>query len=323
MADWFVEEGIAEHRAVRIEGERIVEARVHWPDRLNAGSVVDAKLLARSGPARGTAVAASSEEILVDRLPQEASEGAIIRLRITRSALDGPGRLKRAQGRPDASDHASPTLADMLRATGATVKVVRRFPVAGWEDIAADALHGEIGFPGGALLLAPTPAMTTIDIDGDLPPRQLALAAVPALVDALRRLDIDGSVAIDFPTLSEKVDRRAVDTTLAAALGDWPHERTAMNGFGLVQIVSRLERPSLLQLATWRRGAFVWRALLRRAENLEGAGLVELAIHPRLEAEIAPSHLTELERRSGKRVRVRKVATLAYEAPNAQLVPDD
>ena len=323
MADWFVEEGIAEHRAVRIEGERIVEARTLRLDRLNAGSVVDAKLVVRSGRARGTALAANGEEVLVDRLPREASEGASIRLRIMRSALDGPGRLKRAHARSDPSEPVSPSLADTMRTAGTSVAIVRRFPVAGWEEIVADALQGEIAFPGGALLLAPTPAMTTVDIDAALPARNLALAAVPALADTLRRMDIGGSVAVDFPTLADKADRRAVDAALAEALGDWPHERTAMNGFGLVQIVSRLERPSLVQLASWRRGGVVWRSLLRRAETLEGAGVVELSINPRLEAEIMPDHLAELERRSGKRVRVRKVATLAYEAPNAQLVPDD
>jgi hypothetical protein len=323
LADWFVEEGIAEHRAVQVLNGRIVAAQVHWPERQIAGAVVEAKLVSRAGATRGTAVTASGEEILVDRLPREASEGATMGLRITRAALDGPGRLKRAQARPEASEPTAPSLADTLRAAGASVTIVRRFPLEGWAEIVADALHGEIAFPGGALLLTPTPAMTTVDIDGDLPPRQLALAAVPALADALRRLDIGGSVAIDFPTLSDKADRRAVDAALAEALGDWPHERTAMNGFGLVQIVSRLERLSLVQLASWRLGGFVWRSLLRRAETLEGAGTVELSISPRLEAEIAPAHLNELERRSGKRVRVRKVATLAYEAPNAQLVSDD
>lgn len=300
-----------------------MEARVHRPGKLIAGAVIEAKLVARSGPSRGTARAQGGEEVLIDRLPRDASEGASIRLRITRAALEGPGRLKRAQGRPDGSELVQPTMAETLRANGADVAIVRRFPADGWDEIVGDALHGEIAFAGGALLLSPTPAMTTIDIDGELPPRQLALAAVPVLAQTVARFDLSGSVVIDFPTLADKADRRALDAAIGEALGDRPHERTAINGFGLVQIVSRLERPSLLHLATWRRDAFIWRGLLRRAELLEGPGILELAINPALEAAVSPSHLSELERRTGKRVRVRKVATLANDTPHAQLVSDD
>lgn len=317
MADWLIEEGIAEHRAVRMDGDRIAEARVEWPGRLAAGWVIEAKLIARSaGSARGTAIAANGEDVLVDRLPKSANEGAPLRLVITRAALDGPGRFKRAQGRPTDEPLAQPSLAERL----GSARIVRRLSGDDWDMLMDEALSGEIGFAGGTLLCVPTPALITIDIDGDLPPRALALAAVPAIADTARRFDLGGSLAVDFPTLAEKADRRAVDEALGEALADWPHERTAMNGFGLVQIVSRLERPSLLHLASWQRLGLVWRRLLRRAETLEGAGHIELSVHPALEHAIAPAHLAELERRTGKRVRLRHTAGLALEAPHAQLV---
>ena len=316
MADWLVEEGIGEHRAVRIENDRIVEARVEWPGRLAAGWVVDAKLAARAaGSGRGTALADTGEQILVDRLPREASGGSILRLTVTRAALHGPGRLKRAQGRPSDAALARPSLAARLGAT-----IVRRFPGEAWGELVDEALSGEIAFDGGSLLFAPTAAMTTVDIDGGLAPRALALAAVPELAHAVRRFDLGGSIAVDFPTLADKADRRAVDAALGAALAGWAHERTAMNGFGLVQLVGRLERPSLLHLATWQRLALVWRRLLRRAEHLEGSGPIELAIHPSIEHVVEPAHLAELERRTGVSVRVRTIATLAPEAPHAQRV---
>lgn len=323
-ADWLVEEGIAEHRAVRLDGDRIAEARVAWPGRLAAGWVVEAKLVSRvGGSARGTAMTVSGEEILVDRLPKVASEGAPVRLIVTRAALDGPGRFKRAQGRPSDAPLARPALADRLRAQGAPMRVVRRFPAGAWEELIDDALTGEVAFAGGMLLFTPTPAMTTVDVDGSLPPRALALAAIPELARGLGRFDLGGSVAVDFPTLPNRGDRRAVDEAIGAALADWPHERTAMNGFGLVQIVARLERPSLLHLAAWQRLALVWRQLLRRAELLEGPGTLELSIHPSLERVIEPAHLAALERRAGAGVKLRKVATLLPDAPQAQRVPDD
>ena len=323
MADWLVEEGIAEHRAMLIEGDRIIEARIEHSGQLAVGWVVEARLVKRAGgSARGTALADNGEEVLVAQLPRDAREGATLRLRITRAALAGPGRLKRAQGRPTDAPPAQPGLADRLATEGHRVSAVRRPTAAGWDDVIDDALVEEIAFDGGSLLLAPTAAMTTIDIDGHLPPRALALAAIPALADSLRRLDIGGSVAIDFPTLADKADRRAIDAELGEALADWPHERTAMNGFGLVQIVSRLERASILQLAAWQRPALVWHRLLRRAEGLAGSGIIELSVNSSLERIIDPAHLAALERRTGRRVRICKVATILADAPHAQLVSD-
>lgn len=324
MDEWLVEEGVAEHRAVTFKAGRIAAARVEWPGSVAAGWVVDARLASRTaGSSRGTAITASGEEILVDRLPRVASEGTTIRLAIVRAAIIGPGRLKRAQGRPTEANLAQPTLAEQLRSTGAAVRVVRRFEGHDWDELIDEALAAETQFPGGTLLFAPTAAMTAVDIDGDLTPEALASAAVPAIAAALPRFDLAGSIAVDFPTLPAKEARRRVDGALEQALAAWPHERTAMNGFGLVQLVARLERPSLLHLASWQRAGLVWRRLLRRAEGLEGPGSIQLAISPRLEPAIPPAHIAELERRSGKRVEVNTVATLALDAPHAQLVNDD
>lgn len=321
MPDWLVEEGIGEHRAARIERGRIAAARIAWTDRVQAGSVVTARLIARTaGSPRGTARTDDGEEVVVDRLPRETSEGAPLTVEITRAACDGPGRMKRAQGRLSEAAPRRVTLADSLQASGTTVTRVRRFPGTEWEELIGEALAGEIAFSGGSLLLAPTPAMTTIDIDGTLAPRALALTAVPAIAAALPRLAIGGSIGIDFPTLARKDDRRVVDGALADALTDWPHERTAMNGFGLVQIVARSDGPSLLQLAAWQRPSFVWRQLLRRAEHLEGPGVIELAIAPSLRPAADPAHCAALERRSGRAVRLRIESGLDPDAPHAQLV---
>lgn len=322
MAEWLVEEGIAEQRAVRLDGDIIVEALVEWPGKVATGWVVEASLISRAaGSSRGTAKTANGEEILVDRLPKDAGEGSPLRVGITRAAIEGPGRLKRAQARPSDGPLAQPNLFDRLIAAGNDARVVRQFPGNDWDTLIDEALSGEVAFAGGSLLFAPTPAMTTIDIDGDLQPRALAQAAVPALATALRRLGLAGSMVVDFPTLPDKADRRAVDAALAEVLADWPHERTAMNGFGLVQIVTRLERPSLLHRACWQRAGLVGRRLLRRAESLIGAGSIELAFHPALESTFTADRLLELERRAGRSVRLRASDGLALDAPHAQLVP--
>lgn len=323
MAEWLVEEGIGEHRAIRLEGDRIVAARVDWPGELAVGLVEDAVLVSRAaGSARGTARFAGGEEALVDKLPPSASEGARIRLEVTRPALGERGRRKLARARPtDAAPRPAPALAEALRAEGHEVRIVREFPAGDGAELAAEAFAAEVTFPGGSLQFSPTPAMLLIDVDGTLAPRALALAAVAPLVEALRRFDVGGSIGIDFPTLAAKEDRRAVDEALAAGLADWPHERTAMNGFGFVQLVARLERPSLLHRAAFQRAGMAARALLRRAERLQGAGAVLLSGHPALEAQLKPEWLAELARRTGREVRWEARPALALEAPQAQLVP--
>lgn len=320
---WYVEEGIGEHRAIRLDGDRIAEARLQWLDELAAGQVEDAVLVARAaGSRRGTARFASGEEALVDKLPSSAGEGAPMRLEVTRPALGERGRRKLARARPtDEATRPAPGLAERLRAEGHEVRVVREFPAGDSAELAAEAFAGEVPFPGGTLQFSPTPAMLLIDVDGALAPRALALAAVAPLAEALRRFDATGSIGIDFPTLADKADRRAVDEALAAALAGWPHERTAMNGFGFVQLVARLERPSLLHRAAFQRAGMAARALLRRAELLEGAGAVLLSGHPALEAQLTPEWLAELARRTGREVRWQARPTLAIEAPQAQLVP--
>jgi hypothetical protein len=319
--EWLIEEGIGEHRAILVQGGAIVAARLDWPGALAAGQVEDAVLIARTaGSPRGTLRFAGGEEALVDQLPREASEGARLRARVTRVAMAETGRLKRAQARPTKEPlRQAPTLAERLRDEGARARVVRRF-AEDWEELFAEAWSGEVAFAGGGLIASPTPAMTLIDIDGAMALRALALAAIPALAATIARFDLAGAIGIDFPSLPEKADRRAVDAALAAALDPWPHERTAMNGFGFVQIVARLERPSLLQRIAGDRPGAAARLLLRRAERLDGAGDVLLAAHPAVLAAIPAAWKDALARRAGKPLRWRPDPALALDAGHAQLV---
>jgi hypothetical protein len=310
---WLIEEGIGETRSLLVEGDRVLAARLAWPGELVAGSTVSGQLVTKyKGTRRGVVRLDDTREVLVDHLPPELTEGAPLAVTITRAALAERGRFKRAQGRVGAP------AAQPAERHG---KVVPRFPAGLWDNVWHAASSGSIAFSGGEILVSVTPAMTVIDIDGSVAPRDLALAAIPAIAQALMWFDLGGNIAIDFPTLTAKADRRAVDEALGAALADWPHERTAMNGFGLVQLVARLEGPSLLHRFATARVGLCARYALRQGELAQGTGrTLLLTVHPALKAKLKPEWLTELARRTGRTVRVEANPALALETPSAQII---
>lgn len=318
MPEWLVEDGIGERRALLVETGEAVAAKLLWPGELRAGDVVTARLVAkRAGKARGTARTADGREVLVDQLPWGVTEGTALSLLITRAAIAERGRLKHAQGRVVdgvPKNQAAPW-------PSADARVVRRFPAGLWEEAWHAASSGSVEFAGGEVLCTVTPAMTVIDVDGEGPPRDLALAAMPAIARALRLFDLGGNIGIDFPSIEAKADRRAVDEALAAALTDFPHERTAMNGFGFAQIVARLEGPSLLHRFAASRTGMCARNALRVAERAEGTGRsLELRVHPALRAKLKGEWLGELARRTGREVRIETDPGLALEGPSAQVL---
>ena len=97
-----------------------------------------------------------------------------------------------------------------------------------------------------------------------------------------------------------------------------------MNGFGFVQVVSRLTRVSLLHRAQLQPAESAARWLLRRGEVAAEAGIaggaVALACHPLVADRLRPDWLAELARRTGRDVRVMPDTRLAIGAPHAQII---
>ena len=102
--------------------------------------------------------------------------------------------------------------------------------------------------------------MTLIDVDGWLEPEALAVRGATEAARAIRRLDIGGSIGIDLPTTDGKAARQDAAEAIDAVLPK-PFERTAVNGFGFVQVVRRRARASLIELAR-DRASFEARALI-------------------------------------------------------------
>ena len=264
MPEWIVEDGIGETRAALVEADgEIVEARVRREGITPAGTVVEAKLVA---VAPRVTVEAGGEQFLLPRGASGVSEGRRLIVEVTREALGGTEPWKRGFARvTDAEPHEAPPLADG-----------RPGAIDGWDDLIEEARSGIARFEGGELRIEPTAAMTVIDVDGWLIPDKLAQMGAWAAARAIRRLDISGPIGIDFPTLRDRAARREVDDILYSYLPK-PFEKTAINGFGFVQVVRPRGRASLIELAS-DRAAFEARALLRTAGREIGA--VSLAAHP-------------------------------------------
>ena len=175
-----------------------------------------ARRAARSATGRNAVARAGGEEYLLPKGAPGVTEGAALAIEVTREApgrrraVEAPaGASHRCRARPRARrsrpDLAFPSPTDALEA-------------AGWSDLLDEARSGIVAFPGGELRVSLTPAMTLIDVDGHLPPEQLALAGAQAAARAIRRHGIGGSIGIDLPTIGGKAARQAVAEAVDAIL---------------------------------------------------------------------------------------------------------
>ena len=302
MAAWLYEEGIGENRAIRVEQGEIVEAVIELPGSTGAGAVVDARLIAVQQPGRrGLVRLDSGDEAILSPIPPGITEGAKLRVEVIREPLPETGRAKRAKVRPtDAALRPAPLLVERLGSWAPHAPgPIDLFEQAGWSELIESAETGEIAFAGGGLRMSLTPAMTLFDVDGMLEPAALAVAGARAAGQAIRRFGIGGSIGIDLPTLTAKADRLKAAEALDAVLPQ-PFERTAVNGFGFLQIVRRRERRSIPEIVQADPVGAAARALLRRVER-SGPGPLLLVAAPEVVARIDEEKgwANALQRRTG------------------------
>ncbi len=309
MPEWLIERGIGETRAVLVEDGEIVEARILRDGIVPAGTILAARLIS-SG--RNAVATAGGQEYLLNKGAPGITEGATLSIEVTREPLAGAEPWKRPLAQvSEAGPCAAP---EILGRTLAWPSPTDALEAVGWSGLLDEARSGIIGFPGGELRVALTPAMTLIDVDGNLPAEQLALAGATASARAIRRHAITGSIGIDLPTISGKAARQSVAEAVDAILPQ-PYERTAVNGFGFIQIVRPRRHASLFELAA-DRASFEARALLRRTARETGA--IALAAHPALIAALTPEWLDQLATQIGGSVSLRPDASHPMSAAYAQ-----
>lgn len=306
MAEWLYEEGIGENRAALVDNDRILIAEIELPAAgVRAGAITQARLTdVRTGALRLD----SGEDALLARPPAGLNEGAALTVEIVREAIPERGRIKPAKAvLSDAEPKPGSNLLARIEASEWPVRQLHPhepdlLEAAGWSEALEEARTGDIAFPGGMLRLSATPAMNLVDVDGGPPLGPLAIAAASAAAQAILRHGIGGSIGIDFPTLAGRDERQAVAAALDAALPQ-PFERTAVNGFGFLQIVRPRRRPSLPETLLADRAGAEARAALRAAGRLSPPGPHRHILSSRAHRWLAARpELTEmLARRSGQR----------------------
>lgn len=317
MAEWFYEAGVGEARAALVEDGEIVEARIEREDEgPRVGAIVAARLVEAGRGGKGALVAldrpGQPHATLAD-LPSRTSVGATIMVEITRMALRERGRDKPARARlaePGAALADGPDLRARIATSGMPITELRptdvdRLEQAGWSELVDCVRTGHWPFDGGALWVDATPAMVLIDVDGEGDALTLAKSGARAAAAVIRRCDIGGSIGIDFPSLPDRAGRHAVDAAVDAALPP-PFERTAVNGFGLMQIIRRRDRPSLIEQVCLDPVATDAALLLRHAERAQGTGALTLSARAGVIDRIAahPAWVDALQNRTGRPVRL-------------------
>ena len=132
---------------------------------------------------------------------------------------------------------------------------------------------------------------------------------------AIRRMGLAGSIGIDLPTMNNK-DERIVAAAQIDKYLPLPFERTAVNGFGFVQIIRRRERANLMELLREDPVLTAVLALLRRAERHGTGGAATITAAPAI---IDLLHkradwIEQLARRRGGEITLRADSALSLAA---------
>lgn len=238
MADLIRDDAPGEYRAAMVEAGEIVELHIQRSGHLVLGQAGTARVGSRM--AGGTLLITDDGRELLIRQKMPVPEGARTGFEIAREALPEPGLIKRPEAR--LSD-APPRDADacwnarFAPAPAADTSVALDIALTG-QSVAGDAI---ISFQR-------TKAGLVFDVDGIGDALSLNIAAAQEIARLLRLYQVGGMTMIDFIATDSKAARIAIGDAIdaASAADARAFERTAVNGFGLMQIVRPRPRPSVL-----------------------------------------------------------------------------
>lgn len=277
LTEIWVDDSPGERRAALIESGAIVEVHIQRDSQWTLGEG-GAGRIERKTPSGAYIVTDQADEVLIRRnVPQP--EGARIGFEITREAICEPGRAKPPEAR----------LIDSILAENmdrALLWETRLSSLGNLPRCNADIFPAlEAGLAGTSQVgevtvsFQRTKAGLVFDVDGIGDALAINLAAAKEIARLLRLYQVGGMVMIDFVAVESRQIRKAVADSFdaAAAADSRSFERSAVNGFGLMQVVRARPRPSVLDQLFGTRIASLsvetqalW--LLREAARSSGFG---------------------------------------------------
>jgi ribonuclease G len=296
-----------EIRAVMFEAGTPVELHSFREGSAALGTVADARIISKSA---GQTVLrlASDEDIILPATPAEA-EGAGIRVEIIREGLSEPGYFKRAVAR---RSDAPLRVIDAATWRGSLRARAEReiAPDVGFDDHFAIAFEGCAQRGAARIWFERTKAGLVFDIDGSGAPAAINRDAAQEIARLLRLFQIGGAAIIDFVGMDCKAARLEIADVFDVVSAADPRrfERTAINGYGLMQVIRPKTGPSLLDRLFGRRRVSpsdetLALMLLRDASRAVGAGPRRCVTTPALAALLGQPHwqglVSEAERLAG------------------------
>ena len=175
-------------------------------------------------------------------------EGARVAFEITREAIAEPGRAKPAEARlldasPDREPDKNAIWGDRMTAMNADSIITRRLSDAFDCAIAGASDVGDV-----TVSFQRTKAGLVFDVDGIGDPLTINIVAATEIARLLRLYQVGGMALIDFVAVESREQRKAIAEIFdkSAAPDPRPFERSAINGYGLMQVVRARPRPSVL-----------------------------------------------------------------------------
>jgi ribonuclease G len=285
LAELWLDDAPGERRAALVEDGQIVEIHIQRDGQFALGEIGSARIDSKTKA--GAYLTADDGRQMLVRRGVSMTEGSKVVYQVTREAISEPGLVKLAEAQL-IEEYPSPlpttdTLWEArLHATGANIRRSRDI-----SDAFASALAGASQVGNATISFQRTKAGLVFDIDGTGDPMAINIAAAKEIARLLRLYQVGAMVLIDFIAVESKQDRQAiVDAFRVASAGDpRPFESTAVNGFGMMQVVRARPRPSVLDMLFGTRIASpsdetqaLW--LLREVSRSSGFGVRTITAPP-------------------------------------------
>lgn len=283
-----------ETRAVLFENGIAVELHIFREGHIVAGSITEARIISKQ-PGCAFLQLSSGEEAIMSPAPSKP-EGQSIRVEIMRAAISEPGETKLATARVTEAEPVTLGVDVWREALSRRADVIIAAS-ADFDDYFDIAQAGRSDLDGATLWFERTKAGLIFDVDGSGDTLGINCVAASEIARLLRLLQIGGATMIDFIGVENKAARLAVADAFDGASRTDPRsfERTAINGYGLMQVIRAKPGPSILDMLFGKRRVSLSDetlilALLRAASRAQGAGVRRCLTTPVLAAQLALPH---------------------------------